>query len=67
LKPGEKARQLIAAIPINKNKSHTWAKYSLVTEKGGYDRYRCSVCGAFGKRHGLSSFVIPDKKGQCKE
>ena len=69
LRPGEKARQLIAAIPINKNKSykpHSWKKQSLVTERCGYDRYRCRECGVFGKRHGLNSFVVPDKKGPCK-
>ena len=41
---------------------HTWEKFSLVTEKGGYDIYRCSTCGAKGKRFGLSSTVTPDKR-----
>lgn len=41
---------------------HDWQKFSLVTEKGGYDIYRCSTCGAKGKRFGLSSIVTPDKK-----
>lgn len=68
LRPGEQTRQLIAAFPIKKDipKEHEWEKYSLVTEIGGYDRYRCKKCGMFGKRYGLSDFIIPDKKGPCK-
>lgn len=64
----ELERIIVAAIPIIKDapKPHTWKKHSLVTEAGGYDRYRCKVCGAFGKRHGLSDFITPDKKGGCR-
>ncbi len=68
LRPGEKLRTLIAAIPINKDsvKPHIWGKCSLVTEVGVYDHYRCKHCGAFGKRYGLSDTIIPDKKGGCR-
>lgn len=69
LHPGERPRKLIAAIPIlkgNGHKAHKWRKASLVTEAGGFDRYCCEDCGATGKRHGLNSYVVPDKKGPCK-
>ena len=64
----ELERVLVAAISISKDapKPHTWQKASLVTERGGYDRYRCTVCGATGKRYGLNDFITPDKKGNCK-
>ena len=47
---------------------HDWQKTSLVTERGGYDRYTCSKCGATGKRWGLSEYITPDKASQkhCK-
>lgn len=41
---------------------HNWKKKSLITEKGGYDRYECSICHATGKRYGLSQYVTADKK-----
>lgn len=41
---------------------HNWQKVSLVTEKGGYDKYKCSLCGATGRRYGVSNFIRPDKK-----
>ena len=65
-RPDERKRKLIAAIPIHRELPHVWIKHSLVTEKGGYDRYRCRRCGMFGKRHSLSALVVPDKKGPYK-
>ena len=41
---------------------HDWKKVSLVTEKGGFDKYKCLECGATGKRYGLAEFVTPDRK-----
>lgn len=43
---------------------HVWEKSNLVTiMKGGkhYDTYKCSVCGATGKRFGFSEYVSPDR------
>jgi hypothetical protein len=73
LRPGERARVLITAWELgnNEGKTHTWFKSSPVTivKKGQvYDEYTCKVCGAKGKRHGLSDFVVPNKKkdADCK-
>jgi hypothetical protein len=38
----------------------------LVTEKGGYDIYECPVCKCTGKRYGLGTTVIIDKKFEKK-
>lgn len=67
LRPWERPRELVAALPM-KAKCHSWEKFSLVTEAGGYDIYKCKICGAMGKRYGLQQIVIPDKKSQqwCK-
>jgi hypothetical protein len=64
LRPGELPRKVISVRPTDKpvNRNHRWKKESLVTEKGGYDKYRCSHCGATGKRYGLAAFVTPDRK-----
>jgi len=45
---------------------HDWEKASLVTEAGGYDRYRCVRCGAKGKRYGVEETVRPDRKNQLE-
>lgn len=37
---------------------HNWAKKSLVTEKGGYDKMVCTNCGATGKRYGLGNYGV---------
>lgn len=61
LREGERARVFLSAQILGKGKTpHDWRKASLVTERGGYDRYTCARCGATGKRHGLSSHVTPD-------
>jgi len=64
LHPGEKPRVLVCVeVAANKEKlRHDWKKASLVTEVRGvrmFDRYRCSQCGATGKRHGVGD-VKPD-------
>jgi len=48
---------------------HKWTKASLVTEKGGYDRMVCELCGAKGKRHGLGSITADKRYDQkfCKK
>jgi len=64
LRPRESPREVVNVRPIikNLNRNHKWQKVSLVTEKGGYDVYRCAICGATGKRYGLAGFVTPDRK-----
>jgi hypothetical protein len=85
LKPYEKAREFVGVIePMTENfvknpnavdapkvvqMLHQWTKTSLVTERGGYDRMTCEVCGAKGKRYGMGQFgVKADRKTQeyCK-
>lgn len=41
---------------------HDWEKSCLVTQKGGFDTYRCKTCGITGKRHGLRPNVVRDTK-----
>ena len=64
LKPMEPPRVVVSITPINSNEkapnrfaSHQWEKKSLVTQKGGYDEMRCTICGAIGRRYGLGSGV----------
>lgn len=71
LRPGEIAREVLR---VRNNplptllKQHNWKKKSLVTEKGGYDKYQCEDCGVTGKRWGLVEFITPDRKNTiyCK-
>jgi hypothetical protein len=70
LKLGELPRRL-KLLRVHKEVGkfrHDWIKKSLVTEKGGYDIYICSNCKATGKRHGLSSTIVPDMEYEqfCK-
>jgi hypothetical protein len=37
---------------------HEWKKVSLVTEKGGFDKMKCCICGATGKRYGLGQNIV---------
>ena len=65
--PGQRRRELIAAIPLKDNlkKTHSWEKSNLVTQiKGGsiYDSYKCEKCGITGKRFGFCGSVILDSK-----
>lgn len=70
LRPGEYPRIVISVRPVKNtahlentvHQKHLWKKMSLVTEKGLYDKYRCELCGATGKRYGLIEFVTPDRK-----
>lgn len=68
LRTGEKARRVILTEVAESDKKaelkHDWRKASLVTERGGYDRYKCERCGAKGKRYGLSEGIVPDKHNQ---
>ena len=63
LHKGERPREVVSTRNSNKvlSRKHDWKKKSLVTEKGGYDKYQCSLCGATGKRFGLAQFVTPDR------
>lgn len=63
LQQGELPRAVISTRNSNKEvfRKHDWKKKSLATEKGGYDKYTCSLCGATGKRYGLAAFVTPDR------
>lgn len=65
LRPGDAPRTLHFVRPLFDGKGdgtrpHDWQKHSLVTERGGYDLYKCSQCGKMGKRHGLSPNIIPN-------
>lgn len=63
-RPNEPHRVFVIARPIatKGNLKHNFQKHSLVTERGGYDIYKCTRCGATGKRHGLSSGITIDKR-----
>lgn len=68
LRPGERPRVLLnveadESTEFAKGK-HTWRKWSLVTEAGGYDIYKCETCGITGKRHGLEPEIIRDPKAK---
>jgi hypothetical protein len=65
LRSGELPRRLVYTRILkieNPVYQHDWEKASLVTERGGYDRYRCNHCKATGKRYGLSPYVRIDKQ-----
>ena len=70
LRPREQPRVLVSVVETENKAtlSHNWVKHSLVTEKGGYDIYKCTQCKATGKKFGLSSGVTPDGKftEKCK-
>jgi hypothetical protein len=64
LRSHEKPRVLlrVEVAPNDERLQHDWRKSSLVTEVHGqrmFDRYRCTQCGATGKRHGVNE-VRPD-------
>lgn len=76
LRPGEKARRLIRIVSSEATKpkpfvmQHKWEKQNLVTisdRHGMYDKMKCKICGATGKRFGLGD-VTPDKPkfAKCK-
>lgn len=69
LRPGEKPRRLVrivateATAPKPFVTEHRWEKQNLVTisdRNGLYDKMKCKICGATGKRYGLRD-VTPDK------
>ena len=45
---------------------HSWSKWSLVTEAGGYDIYRCETCDITGKRYEVEPEIIRDSKYKAK-
>ena len=70
LRLNEKARELISVRNTVQTENvilkHSWEKTSLVTEIGGYDKYKCKVCGVTGKRYGLNENIIIDSKFKKK-
>jgi len=67
LRPGERRRKLIGASVIQdeKHRPHEWVKTNLVTildRDKTYDTYKCENCGITGKRYGLGSRVVIDKR-----
>jgi hypothetical protein len=67
LRPGQAPRRVVKILAVEGSAQlkHNWDKASLVTEKGGYDRMRCRVCGAKGKRYGLGQHgVTIDKRAR---
>jgi hypothetical protein len=70
-RPGEKERSLVEIIGTEEDLDHDWEKDCLVIQsdrKGTYDKYKCRLCGAIGKRFGLASSIQPDSKKfiKCK-
>lgn len=65
LRENEKPRTLLMVKLDGESEVHDWHKTNMVTViRGGelYDTYRCSRCGATGKRFGLSHNIVIDKK-----
>ncbi len=67
LRPGETRRDLLLVRTkftsvSNEGLKHLWEKWGAVTQQGGFDTYKCKICGATGKRFGLSDSIIIDKK-----
>jgi hypothetical protein len=65
----EKERQLVKAWEVadaDQPLKHQWGKLSLVTEKGGFDRMQCEICGVTGKRYSLGGNVQIDAKYKKK-
>ena len=63
LRPGETPRRVKRIRTKTKNSEqihieHFWDKVSLVTERGGYDKMKCTTCGVTGKRYGLGQFGV---------
>lgn len=74
LRPGEKSRKLLKVrihpeqdIKIN----HNWEKQNSFTiidkPYGSHDNFKCSRCGATGKRYGLGPSIIIDYKCRGKK
>jgi hypothetical protein len=65
---GENADRLeaehVAAVARSREEAggHEWRKTSLFGERGGFDKYRCELCGATAKRYGVSWPPVPDGK-----
>lgn len=70
---GEQPRELLRVEvgPNDAELRHEWEKTNLVTivvGRDNYDTYRCLLCGATGKRHGIGGNMILDRKrdhGAC--
>lgn len=70
LRAGELPRRLVRIVssdgaPVAHVIPHVWEKQNLVTinERNGiYDKQKCRICGATGKRFGLGPDVVLDAK-----
>jgi len=63
--PKAEHRVLMRVKCLGASTEHQWLKDNLVTVVSGgsnFDRYRCLCCGVTGKRLGISSRVVRDKK-----
>ena len=69
LRPHERPRTLLRVEMVVEGTSrHDWTKVSLVTEKGGFDRMACIVCGLTGRRYGFGDSGIRfDAKFKAKK
>jgi hypothetical protein len=68
LRDGECARRLLKVVflgregegyarklPREEHEEHDWRKSSLITERGGFDRMKCSKCEITGRRYGVGT------------
>lgn len=65
LRPGERARRLLAVEVVGESEVHEWRKVNLVTimdRHGMYDKMQCEHCGITGKRFGIGGNVTRDTK-----
>jgi hypothetical protein len=58
----EETAEEAKARHITEAGGHHWRKTSLVTESGGFDKQKCELCDATGKRFGISWPPVADKK-----
>lgn len=49
------------SIRLDDQGNHNFEKTSLVTERGGFDYYKCTHCGQVGKRYLLNGTLSFDK------
>lgn len=44
---------------------HDFEKQNLVTQKGGYDVYKCTSCGLLGKRTSIDDTIVCRSNKKC--
>lgn len=73
LRPGEKRRRVIEIVVLDiapTGREHKWVKVTGVSQRSRsgliYDQYRCENCGITGKRFGLASNILMDRKYKAK-